>query len=255
MIQRKILLAFVSLLLWGAPYCHAWTSADEAAFQKANQAYRSERYADAVSLYEGLIEKYPDLATLRYNLGNAQYRLGRVGLAHLAYERALTLAPRHQDTRHNLRFLRGLSEYRIQDKRNWYLRAGDHVLRYFTENEVYLLALVAYLLLAGSWAFVLFFRRGLPWGAVRKGFLLAAGIAAFLAFAKNVQMHVIRDAIVLEREMEVRYGPSDTDRVAFRLGEGLKVHVVDRREDWSRILLVNGESGWVRDHEIGLVHR
>jgi SH3-like domain-containing protein len=37
------------------------------------------------------------------------------------------------------------------------------------------------------------------------------------------------------------------------MGEGIKVFVMDRREDWSRVLLTNGESGWVRDSDIAEV--
>ena len=75
--------------------------------------------------------------------------------------------------------------------------------------------------------------------------VLAAGVGA-----KNVQAHWLRGAIVTAREAQVRYGPSESDQLAFRLGEGLKLYVMDHREEWSRVLLVNGESGWVRNDQI-----
>jgi SH3-like domain-containing protein len=54
----------------------------------------------------------------------------------------------------------------------------------------------------------------------------------------------------MTKECEARYGPSAHDQVAFRMGEGIRVFLVDRREDWSRVLLTNGESGWVRNGDI-----
>ena len=77
-------------------------------------------------------------------------------------------------------------------------------------------------------------------------------VLIFLALmgAKNVQAHWLRGAIVTAKEGQVRYGPSESDQLAFRLGEGLKLYVMDRREEWSRVLLTNGESGWVRNDQI-----
>ena len=71
--------------------------------------------------------------------------------------------------------------------------------------------------------------------------------------AKQIDTSVMRDAIVMSKEAEVRYGPSENDQVAFRLGEGLKVYVVDHREDWSRVILVNGDGGWVQSNQIAEV--
>jgi len=51
----------------------------------------------------------------------------------------------------------------------------------------------------------------------------------------------------------VRYGPSSGDQVAFRVGEGIKAYVVDRSEGWSRIILVDGQGGWVRGNQIAEV--
>ncbi len=78
-------------------------------------------------------------------------------------------------------------------------------------------------------------------------------LAALGAFAKQVQSNLIREAIVMQKECEARYGPSEHDQVAFKMGEGIKVFVMDRREDWDRILLTNGESGWVKQSDIAEV--
>ena len=53
-----------------------------------------------------------------------------------------------------------------------------------------------------------------------------------------------REAVVVVPKAEVRYGPSNADKVAFRLVEGLKVRVLQAREDWCLVGLVNGDSGW-----------
>ena len=52
-------------------------------------------------------------------------------------------------------------------------------------------------------------------------------------------------AIVITPEVEVHYGPSQSDRIAFRLVEGLDVSVTDSKEDWCRVRLNDGQSGWL----------
>ena len=79
-------------------------------------------------------------------------------------------------------------------------------------------------------------------------------VLSILTFAaKRVEVRVMRDAIVMVKKAEARFGPSDGDRVAFRLGGGLKVFVVDHRGDWSRIILTSGEDGWIKNSQIAEV--
>jgi len=222
-------------------------------FADANRHYREGRFKEAAAIYKRLADAHPEAAAYAYNLGNSLYRTGRLGEAVLAYERARLAEPRDPDIRRNLAYLKSLLEYRIEDKRNWYLKAGEGFLKFWTWKEAVFLALFFYFLFIASWAWALLFRRGLPWGGIRKTLLVLALIAASLAAVKKLQMRMAGDAVVLARQAEARYGPSETDQIAFRLGEGLSVYVVDRREGWSRVLLTNGESGWVQNNQIGEV--
>ncbi len=244
---------FLFLLFWvliALPAARAWTTAELSDFHKANQNYRSGKFKEAVVLYEALSEKYPESGTLYFNLGNSYYRLGKTGKAILSYERARRFDPRDRDIRYNLNYLRGLLQYKIEDRRNWYLKTFEEILNTFTEKEIILGALGAYLLLIFSWVWAVFFRKAAPWRFWRKTFLAIVLFFAAVVAAKNVQAHWLRGAIITVREAQVRYGPSESDQLAFRLGDGLKLYVMDRRDEWSRVLLTNGESGWVRNDQI-----
>ncbi|MBO4774326.1 MAG: tetratricopeptide repeat protein, partial [Bacteroidales bacterium] len=74
-------------------------------WQEANDAYRRKDYGTAVSLYEKLIANEAVSADLYYNMGNACYRLNRLGEALLWYERALRLQPSNADIRANIAFV------------------------------------------------------------------------------------------------------------------------------------------------------
>ncbi len=239
--------AALPTLLW------AFEASDIRIFKKANEDYQEGRFQAAAETYEELAARYPNTAVFFYNLGNARFRLGASGASLLAYERALALSPRNGDIRRNLNYVRGLLEYKIEDKRNWYLKALEAVLKFFTFNEILFVSLLLFGLFLSGWLWALSSRRGAPWGPTRKTLLILSLIFSALLSAKKMQMDVWRDAVVVAKQAEIRYGPSDTDQVAFRLGEGLKVYVVDRREDWSRALLWNGESGWVKNNQIAEV--
>jgi tetratricopeptide (TPR) repeat protein len=239
-----ILAAF---FLFGFPL---WAQNITQDFGQANTAYREGAYSKAAELYKELIQREPRHGVLYFDLGNALFRNNQTGLAILAYERALQFRPRDQDIRYNLAHVRSLLEYRIQDKRNWYVKAAEKVLSYISQEEAFCLFLCTYLIFMLASIFVAQWKPGLPLGPLRKGMLTVLFLSSAIAGGKMVQGHWIRDAIVLKNEAEVRYGPSDTDRLAFRLGEGLKVYVVNHREEWSRIRIPNGETGWIRNDHI-----
>ncbi len=228
----------------------ALSKEDAETFKKANENYRKSKYSEAAELYNSLSVKYPDQAVFLYNLANALHRQNQLGAAIVAYEQALSLDPRNADIRANLNFVRGLVQYRVDDKRSWYLKAGQEVLDYFTEKEIISAVLFTYLILAFGWAFALFLKPGSAWGWKRRTLLIISAFLFLIGLAKNVEMHFVRAAIVTSSEAPAHYGPSEADKVAFRAGEGIKVYVVDKRDDWSRVLLVSGDSGWVRNTQI-----
>lgn len=228
----------------------ASAGAESSLFYEANQNYRQGNFQAAISGYEKLLEGHPSNAALYYNLANSYYRNRNLGKAILFYEKSLLYEPRNADARRNLKYVQGSLEYRIEDKRNWYLQAGEAVLKWFTAREIYLVSAFFCFFFLASWVFVIFFRRGLTWGGVRKTFLFLSILSLVFSGIKHLEVRWFRDCIVMAKEAEVRYGPSESDKVALRLGEGLKVYGVEAREGWSRILLTNGESGWVKDEQI-----
>lgn len=251
--HRMIIFFFLAFLSFLSSHLRAWSPEEVEQFEETNKIYREGKFQEAIAGYRGLSEKYPDKAVFFYNLGNSFHRKGDLGSAILAYERAKALDPRESDIRYNLNYAHGLVAYRLEDKRSWYLKAAESLFSLFTAREIYFTAAFFYFLFTAGWAFALW-RREESWGWKRKTIFVLMIFSLVLVGVKEVRRHFIRDAVVMAKEAEVRYGPSDSDRVAFRLGEGLKVYVVDKRDDWSRVLLSNGESGWIKTSRIAEVH-
>lgn len=228
----------------------ALPSSDLAQFEKANTAYREGKFDEASALYKSLAAKYPQEAAFHYNWGNALHRKGERGTAILAYERARRAAPRAGDVLSNLNYARSLRDYRIDDKRLWIIRIADAFLGYFTWREILLFAWICGFLFLGSWVYLLFVKPEADWGPLRKTLLILALLGAALVLVKGLQENFFREAIVTAKEAQVYYGPSVNDQPAFRLGDGLKVYVVDTREGWDRILTASGESGWIQNDQV-----
>jgi len=244
---------FLFFALLFPPAVSGETKSPLAVFQEANGAYRGGDYSQAASLYESLAIQGAGNASIYYNLANAYFKQDRLGRAILYYEKAKRLAPRDRDISANLGHARGLLEYRIEDKRNWYAKTGEAILAYFTPLELGIASLGLGLLFWTSWAFSLYFRPASRWGWRRKALLVFTLGSLSLWFLKGIQTLTRQEAIVLKSQAAVRYGPSFKDQVALRLGEGLKVGVRKQAGEWDRIVLTNGETGWIYQEEIGVI--
>lgn len=85
--------------------CTLRASEDRFSAIEADSAYNARDYETAVRLYHKSISDNGPSAIVYYNLGNAYYRIGKLGRAVIFYERALALDPSLKDARTNLDFV------------------------------------------------------------------------------------------------------------------------------------------------------
>lgn len=246
--MRKIFVLFTFLIGFGSLL---FAEDGVITFQKANQLYADGKYSEAVSSYQDLL-KSEKFAEIYYNLGNAHFKDKQIGKAILNYERAKRLDPRDPDIRSNLAYANRLIEYKIEDKRSWYLRKINELISYLRFEECWLLFLGSYSIFLISVLFA-FVRKRPLFGKMNNVFLILVIIALFPLLLKFGESGMNQEAIVTAKQAEVRYGPSTVDRIAFRLVEGLKVAIHDHKQDWYRILLRGGRSGWVRESELSVI--
>ena len=218
-------------------------------FVEANQFYRDGKYAEAAKVYEELIKSKP-MAEVYYNLANAYFKEKKLGLAILNYERARRLQPRDSDVLANLAYASRLIEYKIEDKRNWYLRKKSELLQFVTLAECWVVALGVYLIFIAYVLISLTLKQQSVFGKAGALLLTLSMLASVPLFLKYGELKTGRMAIVTEGQAEVRYGPSANDRIAFRLVEGFPVSLKDERKDWYRIQLNDGRVGWAAQSQV-----
>ncbi len=246
-----------SFCLLSSVFClqSAWAD-PQADFKQANDLYRSGKFSEAAKMYEGLVaDASPSVKpVLFYNAANSYFRAGQTHLAIWNYERTLFLSPWHADAQYNLNVLRSKSEYKIEDRRNLFIRFYDLALKWIKTTQFACLTLICLFIFLVSLGFWLRNpNRQHFWAFPRGEFFVIGLLFATCLCAKVFYNHHYIDAIVLASEAEVRYGPSMDNQSLMKLGGGLKVFIVDAREDWSRVVTWNGETGWIKNSELGRV--
>jgi tetratricopeptide (TPR) repeat protein len=218
-------------------------------FQAANQFYDAGKFAEAAAAYEKI---EPKTAHVYYNLGNALFREGKLGLALLNYERARRLAPRDPDILANLKFV----EQRLGvDEVNTPPRAMQRLLRAAIEsrtssewsaNELVTLWLTA--LAVGVCVFVPKVRTGFVVVAV--ACLMGFAVSTFALSYEVIDLQVAPRAIVVTTETEARFAPVADATVHFKLAEGAKVAIREDRGQWLFVERADGQQGWVKSETI-----
>jgi tetratricopeptide (TPR) repeat protein len=245
----RILCMGISALLWAAGVASAQGAAEGARlFAAANQAYEQGNFAEAARLGEQMVQYGIHNAGVYYNLGNAYFKMNRLGKAILCYEKARRLDPGDRDINENLAFVNAMRLDRIEEPEQpfWLsMLAKIHSL-WPLDTQLIVLALLWCLVNAG-FALRLLRREEI----LRKAGLYMA-MAALLLLIPGILSAVLRiqefsheEAIIVAEKADVLSGPAQGNAVLASIHEGLKVEIRAEASDWVQVVLPNGWNGWV----------
>lgn len=220
------------------------------AMRVGNQNYEAGDYAEAVEVYEIIVNAGVQDSTLYYNLGNAYFKNGDLGRAILNYRRAQYLDPRDADVAANLDIarLQTLDKLESADLGVWtnLVQAAEEWL---TLTEAAILALMLWLVTC-TFAIAAILsrrlRRASLWIVAIAGIFLLAGL---LSMANRYYWQTTYPpAIIVAQEIDVTSGPGGADQylVEFNLHSGAEVRMIDSRPGWRRIALPGNDfQGWI----------
>lgn len=220
----------------------------EELFIKSNQAFNEARYSEAVQGYEQLIGSGYASGHLYYNLGNAYFKMNRLGKAILNYERAKVMLPRDADLSFNLAY--------AQDRRvDAVSPPGQMIssiffwLNSFNAPELFwifvvfhiviIAVLIVRMMVRNDWSYYIFIAVLLFW--------FVSGLSLGLKFYVTASDD---RGVVTAGLSEVLAGPQSGDTVLFRLHEGTVVRQERFEPDWRLISLPDGKRGWMRDADV-----
>ena len=244
-----ILCAVIAGIMYGALTLQAEPDPRQAAmrYNEANSLYQNGSFADALGIYEELIESGIQNPDLYYNAANASYRAGHLGRAILYLERAKKLAPSDSDIRNNLVYLNSIKTDHEQVDENVVVEFIGSLYERLTVNTVMWWSALTFLIAmtcATGYMFTTGWRRKtlLSTGIVMTlVFLTVSGIAA----EKIYRQRTVIEAVVITDTAEAYSGPGSENTHIFTIHEGSKVVVERGQNDWLLIRLKSGAGGWI----------
>lgn len=217
---------------------------------QANKSYEEQEYQKAIELYETMVEEDMHSYELYYNLGGAYFKLNRFAESILNYEKALLLKSGDDDTKHNL----SKAKSKIKDKAELvtkfdspYLMKGmSEYLSPFAFQLISLISLISFIIFA--------MLRKLKNKVVRPVWLIITILFSFSFFAfskwQEKESKQYLEAIVFSPRVNVKSSPTTSGTGIFVLHEGVKVRVLDEREEWLRIYLDSEKIGWLKSSDV-----
>lgn len=262
----RVLIAFLVLLCATcSPSAATDTTGIEAAalVNAGTDAYQRGDFAEAASLYEAAAKGGHSNGKLFYNLGNAYFRLNRIGDAIGCYRQALVDLPHEEAVWSNLNLARKKVKDPVATEHSagvpltqaqlWILTGGlgrPQLQSLFA--ALYLCYWIA--VAAGGWKQSAIVARlrvvaavACIWLAVP---LLSLGQDSSGKPVLKSPFSTLRYGVVIPPTAEAFAGDSTKFQVVAVLHEGAEIVLGEEREEWSEVLLPNGRKGWINRAQI-----
>ncbi|MCK4235262.1 tetratricopeptide repeat protein [candidate division WOR-3 bacterium] len=222
-------------------------------FIKGNSLYREGNYEEAIDQYEKIIKNGLDNGFLFYNLGNAYFKKGKLGYAILYYEKAHNLFPRDREISENLHLVKSFTQDRIEEKKPPFLLFILYVLL----NKFSFKELLIFVSIIFSFTFIcsiLF--------VLKKTLLLLKNLTislfvilllSCLLLSLKIKSVNVKRCIIIEDLINVTSAPSNDATREFVIHEGTEFQIIESINDWVKIRLKDGKSGWINSENIGKI--
>jgi tetratricopeptide (TPR) repeat protein len=222
--------------------------------KSGNNHYAKGAYNLAIKDYDQVIDSGYEAAELYFNIGNAWYKLNNITYAILNYERAKLLDPFDKDIRHNLALANAHVVDKIDIIPEFFLKRW---IRYFTNlttsNIWAICSVTAFILFLFFMAVFLFssapgLKKASFWLAV---IVIIISLSSFYFSFRRMQILTLENrAVILAPTLTVKSSPDEEGKNLFILHEGTIVNVEDSINNWNRIKISDGNSGWVKKSDI-----
>lgn len=245
------------VFLLGLFICALGFAQNDKLFDEATELYNNGKYTEAIANYEKILDSGQHSAELYFNMGNCYYKLNAIGPSIYYYEKALLLNPNDDEILNNLGYAQNMRLDAIEQMPQTELsRIYNSVLSFFTCNQWAYLAVVFIMLFVVAYLTYYLMRQANKKriAFVTSLFSLGFGIVCILiAYLQLQQNKRDNPAIVFSKEVAVSSEPNTTSERVFTLHEGTKVNVLDTLDDWKKIRIADGQTGWLPSKNIKIL--
>jgi tetratricopeptide (TPR) repeat protein len=254
--MKRILRTFGSLILFLAfvlPACLDLSFAQKAAtavapgalFYQANINYQEGNFEAAIEDYNRLIDMGWEGGSIYYNLGNSYFKDGRLGLAVLSYDKAMSFIPNDSDLKSNYDYVLQRLKLEPRPFGSWIERTVHVLFQGMTIDILTVFLSVLYTVLIALLILSLFFPRLKRYTGLAAFVFLALFVLS--AYALRIKINYLHKfAVVTAVKADARFEPLDNATVYFSLPEGSKVEVVEKAGDWCKIRRFDNKLAWVK---------
>ncbi len=215
--------------------------------ERADSAYFMGNYKKAKSLYEEalLTTKHPDIY---YNLGNAEFRLGNLPAALLAYHRTLKYNPAHEKAAHNIKVCEERQHIAFERPEEMFFFTFYREFKQGSSANVWTvwtIVFFAFSLLCMAVCIcskIVWLRRLSFFAAII--FIVCFGLTTQFALEAKNRLETPHAAIVM-KAAEVKPSPFASAKTEMELIPGTKVELLSTDGDWANVELPDATEGWV----------
>ncbi len=222
---------------------------NQSLLEQGNTAFKESNFQEAESFYKQILENGDYSLALYYNLGNTHFKLNNSGLSRLYYEKALKLNGGDEEIINNLNLLKSRLKDEIEPVPAFFLlevwRSSRSLL---VSSSWFVLSML--FLWAGIAALVFNLFGSLELNRMKKVLVFIAFLFSLIfliysysqfQFQKNVQ-----EAVILAESASLYEGADERAPTIRVLHEGTKVGILDGLQNWTKVVLEDGDIGWMK---------
>ena len=229
----------------------SWTmnAQEEALFDNATADYNEGKYEAAAKKYEEILQNGKHSAALYFNLGNANYKLNRIAPSIYYYEKALLLDPNDPEIKNNLAFARNMTlddvEALPQAGLTRFLGRLTGLMTFDQWAYSAIVFMVLFVIIYITYYYLRYASQKRLAFIISFAFLFLSLLALLFAYIQYNNYKAEQPAIIFAAEVAVKSEPNPRSEEAFLLHEGTKVQVVEQLNEWKKIQLADGSTGWI----------
>ncbi len=223
----------------------------------AEKAYDSKNFKISIQHYQKLINEGYKSYQLYFNLGNSYYRNNELGKAIYYYELASKSNPADDDIKINLAIATSKTIDKVNSKENFFITAIKTNILLSFSTFTWSIFTISFISLASILFFIFINSNNIL--IKRISFIgtcfcfILFTLSYFLGYTSLKSKSENKFAIITSKEIKILNEPTISGISKFNLHEGTKIRIVENKGEWILIKLDNGNEGWIKTTDVGII--